>query len=440
MNVNNLLGKKITRRQFNKTLAYAGAGLAASGMGVGNVLGAKKTEVVSWSPTGGRWEIPSRAVKPDFEKAFPDIKVKIIATPIGEMSAKMGVVLGAKSSAYDTIYGDYAPLYPFIIGGYLEPIDPYLDEDPAFRDDIVNDIPKNVLDTYRDKTGKLYGLPPDSNCQMQYYRAEVFDKYGIKLPKTWDECIEAAKELTGGDQYGFTCSLRRGVYTTYGWKPVFFSHGGSLFDKQEKGYYNPTLLTDAGVKATNVLKELVKYGAPGTLNAVDDETNEHLVRGIAVYGPIQWGGSVMTDPKYCQFAEHMRVGVVPASPGHNPTPTMGGLGFVIPINAKRKKEVWKWIKYCNSKEIQKKWVENTGQPSRTSSLKNYQNLQPYFAGLMESLPVAKRTLALAEVWGVYEAIGTELASALVGDKDVEAALKGAEKAVDDIIVKAGYRG
>lgn len=82
--------------------------------------------------------------------------MKIIATLIGEKSAKTGVVLGVKSSAYDTIFGDYAPLYPPIIGSYLEPIDPYLDEDPAYKDDIIKDIPKNVLDTYRDpKTGKL---------------------------------------------------------------------------------------------------------------------------------------------------------------------------------------------------------------------------------------------------------------------------------------------
>jgi multiple sugar transport system substrate-binding protein len=429
----------LTRRQFNKTLAAVGAGAAIYGSGIGKALAAK-TKVVSWSPTGGRWEIPSRAIKPDFEKKNPDITIEIIATPIGEQSAKMGVVLGSKSSSYDTIYGDYGPLYPFIIGGYLEPLNKYLDEDPAYRDDILKDIPKNVLDTYRNpKTGELFGLPPDSNTQMTFYRSDVFEKKGIKVPKTWDDAIAAAKELTGGGQYGFTCSLRRGAYTVLGWQPILYSCGGDWFDKWEKGYYKSTLMSDAGIKSVNILKELVKYAAPGTLNAVDDETNEHLIRGTAVYGPMQWAAPVFTDPKICKFASVFKASVVPTQPGHEPVPTMGGLGFVIPISAKNKKEAWKWIKYCNSLEVQKKWVENTGQPSRLSSLKNYQNIQPYFGALMESIPVARRYIPLAEVWGIYDAVGTEIAGALVGQQSVEEALKKSDNAVSAIMQKGGYK-
>jgi len=436
-----MIGKKITRRQFNKSLAIGGAALAASGMSIPKVFGAKETEIVSWCPTGGRWEIPTRAVKPDFEKLHKDIKVKIIATPIGEHTTKAAVALSANTTSYDTIYIDYAILLSFIKGGFLECINPYLDEDPAFRDDVLKDIPANVLATYSDPdTGKLYGLPPDSNTQMTYYRADVFDKKGIKVPTTWADAIAAAKELTGGGQFGFTCSLRRGIYTTMGYTPILYSCGGEIFDKYEKGYYHPTLFNDAGVKAMEILKELVKYAAPGTLNAVDDETNEHLIRGTAVYGPMQWGASVFTDPKYCKFAKDFRAAVVPTMPGHKPVPTMGGLGFIIPKNAKHKKEAWQWIKFCNSREIQEKWVKNTGQPSRLSTLKKYTNLQPYFVGLMESIPIARRMTPLPEFAAIYQSIGTELAAALVGEKPIEDALKASDKAVDEIIVKAGYRG
>jgi ABC-type glycerol-3-phosphate transport system substrate-binding protein len=119
---------------------------------------------------------------------------------------------------------------------------------------------------------------------------------------------------------------------------------------------------------------------------------------------------------------------------------MGGLGFIIPKNAKHKQEVWKWIKFCNSKEIQEKWVKNTGQPSRLSTLKKYTNLQPYFNALMESIPIARRMTPLPEFAAIYTSIGTELAAALVGEKPIEDALKAADKAVDEIIVKGGHRG
>ena len=271
-------------------------------------------------------------------------------------------------------------------------------------------------------------------------RADVFDKYGIEVPKYWPDAVEAAKELTGGKQYGFTCSLRRGIYTTMGYTPILYSCGGEIFDKYEKGFYNPTLYSDAGIKAAEILKNLVKHAAPGTLNAVDDETNEHLIRGTGVYGPMQWGASVFTDPKYCKFHKDFRATVVPTMPGHVPVPTMGGLGFIIPKNAKHKKEVWKWIKFCNSKKIEEKWVKNTGQPSRLSTLKKYTHIQPYFTALMESIPIARRMTPVPEFASIYTTIGTELASAMVGDKPIEAALKAADKAVDRIMIKGGHRG
>ena len=52
-----------------------------------------------------------------------------------------------------------------------------LNHDVRFHDEdskaynILADIPENVMDLYRDKPaaegGALYGLPPDSNCQLQ---------------------------------------------------------------------------------------------------------------------------------------------------------------------------------------------------------------------------------------------------------------------------------
>ena len=53
------------------------------------------------------------------------------------------------------------------------------------------------MDLYRDKPlaqgGTLYGLPPDSNCQLQYYRKDVLEELGFDGPaETWEEAIEIA--------------------------------------------------------------------------------------------------------------------------------------------------------------------------------------------------------------------------------------------------------
>jgi len=45
----------------------------------------------------------------------------------------------------------------------------------------------------------LYGLPQDSGPMALFYNKQVFDQYGIAVPKTWDEYIAAAKKLHAAD-------------------------------------------------------------------------------------------------------------------------------------------------------------------------------------------------------------------------------------------------
>ncbi|WP_075732102.1 ABC transporter substrate-binding protein [Streptomyces acidiscabies] len=47
--------------------------------------------------------------------------------------------------------------------------------------------------------GKFYGVPTSSSPNFTIYRADVFQKYGIKAPTTWDEFVAAGKELKKHD-------------------------------------------------------------------------------------------------------------------------------------------------------------------------------------------------------------------------------------------------
>jgi multiple sugar transport system substrate-binding protein len=43
--------------------------------------------------------------------------------------------------------------------------------------------------------GKLYGVPTSSAPNFTIYRTDIFQKYGLKAPRTWDEFIAAGKVL-----------------------------------------------------------------------------------------------------------------------------------------------------------------------------------------------------------------------------------------------------
>ncbi len=45
--------------------------------------------------------------------------------------------------------------------------------------------------------GKVYGVPTDSAPAFTIYRTDVFAKYGLKAPTTWDDFIAVGKVLKG---------------------------------------------------------------------------------------------------------------------------------------------------------------------------------------------------------------------------------------------------
>lgn len=408
------------------------------------------TSIVSYSPSGQRWEFPQRAVYPLFQAVQPEIEVQFAAEPIADMVTKAAVALGARSSSYDTIFTDYNFVPQFIAQGALEPIEPFLDADPAYKADLLADIPENVLDLYRDKPaaegGVLYGLPPDSNTQLQYYRSDVFEEAGIEGPAaTWEDAIAIAAKLAEGGEKRTGTTLRRGLWAGGVFITLLRSHGGDWFDHMGPGGWQPQLDTDAGAMAFDVLMRLLPHLDPTSFNASDDEANTAMLNGTWTFAPVQWGGSTMNDPNFTEFADRWLVTAVPkgANPEGRVAPHMGGLGFVIPTFSNNKEAAWEWVKFACSGPAQDEaiataWVEGTGQPARLSMLEGFIEIRPYFRALLDSLPTAMRYLPIPESNALYELVGTEVAAVVTGGKAPAQALTEMQSRVTRTMERSGY--
>jgi ABC-type glycerol-3-phosphate transport system substrate-binding protein len=453
-----LRDQRVSRREALRTAGRIGFGALAAAHfrrlsygRLGTAEAASSATIVSWAPAGQRWEFPQKGVYPLFQKKFPNIKVEITAEPIADMLPKTAVAMSAKSDRYDLIHEDYNLVPQFIAEGALEPIEHYLDKDPSFKQEILSDIPENVMDLYRDKPakagGKLYGLPPDSNCQFQYYRADVLDKAGVKKPATtWEDALAIAKEISNNGKNKIVgTTLKRGLWAGGVFITVLRSYGGDWFDKNGPGGWHPTLDSEEGRKALDMLLKFVPLLEPSSLNAADDEANTAMLNGTWQYAPVEWGGSTMNDPKFTKFADVWKVDIVPKGTGAKARfgPHMGGLGLIMPVYSHHKDAAWEWMKFCNYGDKQdpavgKAWVMNTGQPARASLLKEYAKVRPYFLGLMNSLPHAIRYLPIPESNVLYETVGTEVAAVVTGGKSPDQALKDMQSKTLAIMTKGGY--
>jgi multiple sugar transport system substrate-binding protein len=383
------------------------------------------------------------ALAPRFTQST-GIDARVITFPISQGYARILNALGVGSAEYDVIELDYGILAQ--VSDKLVPLDEMLQKDAAFAQDYAQSVPENVrglyrFDGHRLGRGTTYGIANDSNTQLCFYRADIFEKAGIATaPATWDEALEAAKKLTistpSGQQYGFTTNAKRGIFSSTLFGQVLFSYGGNWLDENNA----PQLSTPEAHQALEMILKLMKYADPSTVNAADNETISAMASGVAVYAPNAWGNNAFTNPSLNKFASVTKAAIVPrgAVPAGKNAPLMGGFGFVIPHASRHRDAAWKFIQYFTAKANMASYVENSGQPARTDALKEYAAKAPLFGALADSLPNGVYQPGwLRDQSGFYQALGTQISLALTGQASVEEALKQAQADCTSVLRQSG---
>lgn len=67
----------------------------------------------------------------------------------------------------------------------------------------LSNFSKEAL-SYGEVNGKLNAIPIALNSQIIYHNKNIYDKYNLELPKTWDDYFEIAKVLRKDDIYAIT--------------------------------------------------------------------------------------------------------------------------------------------------------------------------------------------------------------------------------------------
>jgi ABC-type glycerol-3-phosphate transport system substrate-binding protein len=431
----------ISRRGLLLSSLAGAAGLTLTG--IGRRAMAAEGSLRSLTYSGQRWGMVQEGMAPPFTQAS-GFEAEIVTFPISQGYARILTALGIGSSEYDVIDLDYGILAQ--VANKLEPLDAFLQSDSAYAADYESSVPANVRGLYqfdgaRLGQGTTYGIANDSNTQLGFYRADVFEKAGITAPPaTWDEVLAVAKELTvdtpAGKQYGFTTNGKRGIFSSTLFGQMLFSYGGNWLDENNA----PTLTTPEAEQALSMIEQLMPYADPSVVNAGDNETINAMASGVAVYAPNAWGNNAFTNPQLNELAEVTKAVIVPrgAVPSGRNSPLMGGFGLVIPAAAENKEAAWKFIQYLTGKDHMKAYVDLSGQPARVDALKEYASTAPIFSALADSLPNGVYQPGwLRDQSGFYQALGTQVSLVMTGQKSVGEALQQAQEDCTAVLKKSG---
>ncbi|MFD8500841.1 ABC transporter substrate-binding protein [Amycolatopsis sp. NPDC059657] len=123
----------------------------------------------------------------------------------------------------------------------------------------INDIQPQLLDNFRDASGKLYGLPTANYSMGLIYSRPLFTKAGLdpdNPPKTWDEVRAAAKKIAalGNGTVGYAdySKNNQGGWHMTSW---LYSLGGQIARKDGESW-KADFNNDKGKAALNHLRQM----------------------------------------------------------------------------------------------------------------------------------------------------------------------------------------
>lgn len=203
----------------------------------------------------GLWE----KVIERFNEKYPDIAVEI--SSFTDYTALNQNVMASHQagSDFDVVEVNHVDTLSFIKGELLEPLSERLTADGIDVDSIFMG---NLADM-----GKLgdtvYTFPVDTDTRIMLVNTDLFEKYGLEIPQTMDDMLEAGKVISeaGEGDYVFTDEMctNGDYFSTYEAGIFLQSCGGQLYTVDEQGVATATVDTDEMREFLTFITELLPY-------------------------------------------------------------------------------------------------------------------------------------------------------------------------------------
>lgn len=225
---------------------------------------------------------PFEKVLADWNDANPDIQIEVEAAESEAYKIKIRTAI-AVNEAPDIFFSWGAGFAKsFVNAGKVLALDDYLDQETL--DKMVTGSLENFI-----YDGKIYALPTFMIAGIFFCNRELFYKYDVKIPDTFDELLEAIRVFKENNITPMAVGLKDG------WPGIFYQNILAIrtagIDKtisalnKETTFYQPDFIESA-----RKLVELIEAGAfhSGSSQLTQYEAENHFIRG---HVPMYYCGS-----------------------------------------------------------------------------------------------------------------------------------------------------
>jgi multiple sugar transport system substrate-binding protein len=362
--------------------------------------------------------------------------INIAQFPYINLFEKELIDLKARTGAYDLIMLD-DPWFPrFATEQFLTELTPLLQRRGQSGPDSDFVGTSVALCRHPYETGPLYALPYVGNSQLFFYRKDLFEKYSLKQPATWQDVLAAAKtinekENAGQKVYGYVMRAAQGNAAVADFMPIFWAFGGEMFDASGK----PSVNSPEGIAALEFMLELGKYSPPGYASFNADEVGAHLLQGTAAMS-INWPAwiSSFTDPSKSKVIGKMEFTTLPGAqkPGQA---EIGNWLIAIPRDSQNTDAAVEFLLWATSTEQMKRSAQRGNPPTRKSLFRDAELVakNPAYPAQLRSLE-SSRPRPRTPYWNEIEnAFGIFLSKANSGELSPAEAMNQANAEIEKIL-------
>lgn len=403
---------------------------------------AKVLELTAITQVGGMGPPAKLAISMANEKYKGEIHVNTVSIPWKVQFEKTVAEFVGRSTTYDII-----PIFTWWLGAtsqYMEDLTPYVK-----KFGVNLDVFPAGLVKWATWQGKLIGLPfRTGSTALFYYRKDLFDKYGLKVPGTMEEYYHNAKVITEKEEGIYGGSLMSGgnPYIYEEFLVWFWAQGGRLLNEEQNGVVsfedkNGKLATDIFTMWKKLHDDELLPPAHTTWGIYDilRAMQQNLVAQANAYSPRVLA---VEDPKESKTVG--KWGHSPIFPGKagkvGPVGYMGGtwtFGINPLISEDRKEAAFKVIQVMVSDEAQKRAaLEAANGPTLKSTYKDpeYLKVNPAAPAILECLGKFY-SIVVPHGPEISAIISEEGGYVMIGKKTPEAAARALWKRTQELFKK-----
>ncbi len=251
---------------------------------VGDVYGDDEDVVKVWVLTGrDQGTILKSLIDEEFT---PDTGIKVNVEIVDAGALQSAVIAGRGPNVVLSIGADQPVNYA--LRGAAEDITQFADYQEVLANYSESSYEQISLD------GHIYGIPETQTFNVMFYRKDVMEELGLKVPDTWDELIAEMPTIQGknlsvgipsaagsSSSAQATTSIMSANADLTMYFSLLFQYGGDVYNEAGN---KTTVDTEAGIKAfEDYVRYFNDYGIPTVYDFVSRFRSGEMPIGIAPY-------------------------------------------------------------------------------------------------------------------------------------------------------------